>query len=58
MHCSLETACGSFVDVVVSETRPADVFVSNSLDGPWEQLGTIKAEGLHPSSSTGTDPQR
>jgi hypothetical protein len=28
--------------VVVSETRPGDVFVSNSLDGPWEQLGTIK----------------
>jgi hypothetical protein len=28
--------------VVVSETRPGDVFVSKSLDGPWEQLGTIK----------------
>ena len=24
--------------VVVSETRPGDVFVSKSLDGPWEQL--------------------
>ncbi len=28
--------------VVVSETRPGDVFVSRSLDGPWEQLGSIK----------------
>jgi hypothetical protein len=28
--------------VVVSETRPGDVFVSKSLDGPWKQLGTIK----------------
>ncbi|MBC7783468.1 MAG: glycoside hydrolase family protein [Burkholderiales bacterium] len=29
--------------VVVSETRrPADVFVSKSLDGPWEHLGSIK----------------
>jgi len=36
--------------VVVSETRPGDVFVSNSLDGPWEQLGTIKvdANGQNP----------
>jgi hypothetical protein len=31
--------------VVVSETRPGDVFVSKSLNGPWEQLGTIKADG-------------
>jgi hypothetical protein len=32
--------------VVVSETRPGDVFVSKSLDGPWEFLGSIKiAEG-------------
>jgi hypothetical protein len=23
--------------IVVSETRPGDVFVSKSLDGPWEQ---------------------
>lgn len=30
--------------VVVSETRPGDVFVSKSLDGPWEQLGTIKVD--------------
>ncbi len=28
--------------VVVSETRPGDVFVSKSLDGPWDLLGTIK----------------
>jgi hypothetical protein len=28
--------------VVVSETRPGDVFTSKSLDGPWTQLGTIK----------------
>jgi hypothetical protein len=28
--------------VIVSETRPGDVFVSKSLDGPWEQLGSIK----------------
>lgn len=30
--------------VVVSETRPGDVFVSVSLDGPWEQLGSIKVD--------------
>ncbi len=28
--------------VVVSETRPGDVFVSGSPDGPWEHLGSIK----------------
>ena len=28
--------------IVVSETRPGDVFVSKSLDGPWEQIGSIK----------------
>jgi hypothetical protein len=32
---------GSYA-VIVSETRPGDVFVSKSLDGPWVQLGTIK----------------
>jgi hypothetical protein len=31
--------------VVVSETRPGDVFVSKSLDGPWEHLGKITADG-------------
>jgi alpha-L-fucosidase len=30
--------------VVVSETRPGDVFVSKSLDGPWEHLGKITVE--------------
>ena len=30
--------------VVVSETRPGDVFTSKSLDGPWTQLGTIKVD--------------
>ncbi len=36
--------------VVVSETRPGDVFVSKSLDGPWEPLGTMKldANGFNP----------
>ncbi len=28
--------------IVVSETRPGDVFVSNSLDGPWERVGAIQ----------------
>ena len=28
--------------VVVSETRPGDVFVSKSPEGPWEHLGSIK----------------
>jgi hypothetical protein len=32
---------GSYA-VVVSETRPGDVFVSNSLDGPWKYLGKIE----------------
>jgi hypothetical protein len=31
--------------VVVSETRQGDVFVSKSLDGPWEHLGAIVTEG-------------
>jgi hypothetical protein len=31
--------------VVVSETRPGDVFTSKSLDGPWEQIGSIKVAG-------------
>jgi hypothetical protein len=36
--------------VVVSETRPGDVFVSKSLEGPWEQLGSIQvdANGFNP----------
>ncbi len=36
--------------VVISETRPGTVFVSKSLGGPWEQLGTIKGEGLQASN--------
>ena len=28
--------------VVISETRPGTVFVSKSLDGPWEELGLIQ----------------
>jgi len=36
--------------VVISETRPGTVFVSKSLEGPWEQLGVIKGEGLHASN--------
>ena len=31
--------------IVVSETRPGDVFVSKSLDGPWEHLGSIVTKG-------------
>jgi hypothetical protein len=31
--------------VVVSETRPGDVFVSKSLDGSWKQIGSIKVAG-------------
>jgi hypothetical protein len=31
--------------IVISETRPCEVYVSKSLDGPWEHLGTIKVEG-------------
>ena len=30
--------------VIVSETRPGDVFVSKSLDGPWEHLGKLSVE--------------
>jgi hypothetical protein len=31
--------------IVISETRPCAVYVSKSLDGPWEHLGTITVEG-------------
>lgn len=30
--------------VIVSETRPGDVFVSNSPDGPWQHLGAIQVD--------------
>ena len=36
--------------VVISETRPGTVFVSKSLDGPWEELGTIKGDKLRASN--------
>ena len=35
---------GSYA-VYVSETRPCEVYVSKSLDGPWEHLGTVTVEG-------------
>jgi len=31
--------------VIVSETRPCEVFVSKSLDGPWQSLGKVTVEG-------------
>jgi hypothetical protein len=31
--------------IVISETRPCEVYVSKSLDGPWEHLGAITVEG-------------
>ena len=31
--------------VIISETRPTEVYVSKSLDGPWEDLGAITVEG-------------
>ena len=31
--------------IVVSETRPGAVFVSDSLDGPWKLLGNLTVEG-------------
>jgi hypothetical protein len=40
---ALTLADGRYV-VYVSETRPTEVYVSTSLDGPWEHLGTITVE--------------
>lgn len=31
--------------IVISETRPCEVYGSRSLDGPWEHLGTITVAG-------------
>jgi len=31
--------------ILISETRPGTVFVSNSLNGPWKLLGNITVEG-------------
>jgi hypothetical protein len=39
------TMPGGRYAVVISETRPTEVYVSESLDGPWEHLGTITVEG-------------
>lgn len=41
---ALELPDGRYA-IVISETRPGAVFVSNSLDGPWELLGKITVEG-------------
>jgi hypothetical protein len=30
--------------IIISETRPCEVHVSKSLDGPWEHIGTITVE--------------
>ncbi len=40
---ALEMPDGKYA-VIVSETRPGDVFVSDSLDGPWKQLGSITGD--------------
>ena len=31
--------------IIISETRPGTVYVSKSLDGPWEKLGPIVTQG-------------
>ena len=36
--------------LVISETRPGQVFVSKSLGGPWKRLGTIQGKGLDHSN--------
>lgn len=43
--------------VVVSETRPGDVFVSASLDGPWQHLGSLsfEANGFSTRGTTSND---
>ncbi len=43
--------------VLVSETRPGDVFIAKSLDGPWEYQGSIKvdANGFEARSTTSND---
>jgi hypothetical protein len=40
--------------IIVSDTRPGDVFVSSSLDGPWTYQGTIQvdANGFDASGTT------
>lgn len=41
---ALQLADGRYA-IVISETRPGAVFVSKSLDGPWELLGKIVVKG-------------
>jgi len=41
--CALALPDGRYA-VMVSETRPCDVFISNTLDGPWAYQGTIKID--------------
>ena len=39
--CALALTDGRYA-IVVSETRPGDVFVANSPDGPWTHLGKLQ----------------
>jgi hypothetical protein len=41
---ALQLADGRYA-IVISETRPGSVYVSKSLDGPWELLGNIIVDG-------------
>lgn len=41
---ALQLADGRYA-IVISETRPGTVYVSKSLDGPWELLGKITVDG-------------
>ncbi|NLD49652.1 MAG: carbohydrate-binding protein, partial [Clostridiaceae bacterium] len=36
--------------IIVSDTRPGDVFVSDSLDGPWSYMGKLSFTGPYASS--------
>jgi hypothetical protein len=38
--------------IIVSDTRPGDVFVSNSLNGPWTYMGGLSVTGPYASSFT------
>ena len=38
--------------IIVSDTRPGDVFVSDSLDGPWKYMGKLSVTGPYASSFT------
>jgi hypothetical protein len=41
---ALQLADGRYA-IVISETRPGTVYVSKSLDGPWDELGKITVAG-------------